>query len=338
MSNTQKLNQLSSHGLDDAAGNHSARAVKKGVLLTAVVLTLGYAIIELIGGLWSHSLALIGDAGHMATDSISLAFALLANILAMRGADSHHSYGHGRIEVMAAFINALFMLGVIAWIFIEAYERFMEPPQVAGAPVIGIAGIGLLINVAVAWSLSRDRTNVNTRAALIHVLGDLLGSVAAIAAGIIIYFGGPVQVDPILSCVIGCLILHSVWGVLCDTTQVLLDGVPSNLSYEEVGSAIESVPGVKAVHDLHVWVMTQNENAVSAHIQVQSPRHWPKILKAIRTMLRERYLIDHVTLQPEWLEGEACCEDCKAKLIRRYRERLPEGTPEPDVSDLCQGK
>ena len=338
MSITEKTQNLSRHGRDDGAGDHTSRQVKKGVLLTAVALTLGYAVVELIGGLWSHSLALIGDAGHMATDSFSLAFALVANILAQRGADARHSYGHGRIEVMAAFVNALFMLGVIAWIFFEAYQRFMTPPPVAGAPVIGIAGVGLLINLAVAWSLSRDRDNMNTRAALIHVLGDLLGSVAAIAAGIIIYFGGPVQVDPILSCVIGCLILHSVWGVLCDTTQVLLDGVPSSLSYEEVGSAIEAVPGVKAVHDLHVWVMTQNHNAVSAHIQVQSHRHWPKILKAIRAMLKERYHITHVTLQPEWIEGEACCADCKRKLIKNYRERLPQHTPEPDIADLLEVK
>ena len=179
-----------SHGEGDSPRSHAAEKTRLSVLGFAVLLTLSFSIIELVGGWWANSLALIGDAGHMVTDSMSLLFALVANRLAMKGADEAHSFGHGRVEVIAAFVNGLTLLGVTFWLFYEAIERIREPAAVAGGSVMVIAFAGLLINVAVAWSLSRDRQNVNTRAALLHVLGDLLGSVAAIAAGGIIWAGG----------------------------------------------------------------------------------------------------------------------------------------------------
>ena len=206
MSQIQKTKQqaLSSHSHGDSELDHSAQKVKTSVLAVAVVLTLGFSVAEFVGGFLSNSLALIGDAGHMLTDSASLLFALVANWLSRSGADDHHSFGHARIEVLAAFINALAMFVVIGWVFYEALDRFTNPPAVSGGSVILIASIGLCVNIGVAWSLSRDRDNLNTRAALVHVLGDLLGSFAAIIAGTVIYFGGSTIIDPILSILIGC--------------------------------------------------------------------------------------------------------------------------------------
>ncbi|MBS1162681.1 MAG: hypothetical protein H6R03_577, partial [Burkholderiaceae bacterium] len=164
------------HEQGDSVYTHQSRPHGARPLAIAVSLTLGYAVIELAGGLWSGSLALLADAGHMATDSAALLFALAANIIARRPASDRHSFGLARLEVIAAFVNALAMLGVVAWIFYEAIDRLTSPVPVKGLGVFVIAGIGLLINIAVAWALSRDRENVNTRAALIHVMGDLLGS------------------------------------------------------------------------------------------------------------------------------------------------------------------
>jgi cobalt-zinc-cadmium efflux system protein len=162
----------------------------------------------------------------------------------------------------------------------------------------------LAVNVLVAWSLSRDRENVNTRAAFVHVLGDLLGSVAAIAAGAIIYFGGPVLVDPLLSMLVGGLILRSTFGVLRETTFVLLDSVPEGVEYGRVGNALAQLPGVVSVHDLHVWSMVPGRAALSAHVLVDDIERWPVILHQARLVLRRDFHIDHITLQPEWLRKD----------------------------------
>ena len=285
--NLEKDRAFSSHGQGDSLYDHATRQVKASVLGLAVLLTLGFSAVELVGGLLSNSLALIGDAGHMATDAASLLFALVANWLAREGADSHHSFGHARIEVLAAFINALVMFIVLGWICYEAIDRLTNPHEVSGGSVMLIATIGLLVNVAVAWSLSRDKKNVNTRAALVHVLGDLLGSVAAIVSGAVIYFGGPVEVDPILSLLICVLVAHA------------------------------AIPGVLSVHDLHVWVMSPGYSAITAHLRIDSHRSWPLILEAIRKHVKERFNIDHVALQPEWESTAATSTsdcDCKARV------------------------
>lgn len=289
------------HDEGDSAYQHNATKVKTSVLGIAVLLTLGFSAIELIGGFLSNSLALIGDAGHMVTDSASLFFALLANWIARKGADEDHSYGHGRIEVLAAFVNGLAMLGVVLWLFIEAVERIANPPAVAGHTVLLVATAGMFINIGVAWSLSRDKKNLNTRAALIHVMGDLLGSVAAIASGACIYFGGARFgiVDPLLSIFVGLLVLHATYHVLKDSSQVLLDSVPEGVVYADVGDVLASLEGVNEVHDLHVWTMAPGHGAVSAHLHLSQSAHWPTVLAKARVRLKERFGIDHITLQPE---------------------------------------
>ncbi len=298
-------NHLGAHHDGDSAYTHQSRATGSRPLAIAVALTAGYALVELIGGLLSGSLALLADAGHMTTDAAALLFALAANVIARRPVSDRHSFGLARVEVIAAFVNALAMLAVVGWIFVEAVDRIHAPISVKGGEVFLIATIGLLVNIAVAWTLSHDRENVNTRAAFIHVIGDLLGSVAAIVAGVVIYFGGPVIADPLLSMFVAALILRSTIGVLKETTFVLLDSVPAGVDYAKVGEALARVPGVLQVHDLHVWSMVPGRSALSAHILVEDIEHWPVILRQARGLLVTQFHIDHVTLQPEWLRKEA---------------------------------
>ena len=298
-------NHFAGHHHGDSNYDHKSKPAGSRPLAIAVALTGGYALIELAGGLWSGSLALLADAGHMATDSAALLFALAANIIARRPVSDRHSFGLARVEVVAAFVNALAMLLVVGWIFFEAFERIGTPVPVKGGAVFVIAGVGLAINIAVAWTLSRDRENVNTRAALIHVLGDLLGSVAAIVAGVVIFFGGPLLVDPLLSMLVGGLILRSTVGVLRETTLVLLDSVPQGVDYQRVGRTLAEVPGIVSVHDLHVWAMVPGRSALSAHVLVDDIERWPVILHQVRYQMRRDFGIDHITLQPEWLRREA---------------------------------
>lgn len=294
--------QLTRHHEGDSDYTHQGTGSSKKVLIAAVCLTLGYAVIEVVGGFLSNSLALLSDAGHMVTDSASLFFALLANVLAGRPASGKYSFGFAKLEVLAALLNALAMFAVVLWIVVEAVERFSSPVPVNGSSVFLVATLGLLINIAVAWTLSRDQKSINTRAALLHVMGDLLGSVAAITAGIVIYFGGPVIVDPILSIFVSALILHSSWGVVKTSVHLLLDGVPENIPYQEVGSTLEAIPGVYAVHDLHIWDMTANEAALSSHIVLERMDEWPQVLEKAREILEKKYGISHITLQPEPVE------------------------------------
>lgn len=297
-------NHLGEHREGDSAYTHQSHVGGSRPLAIAVALTAGYAIVELIGGLWSGSLALLADSGHMATDAAALLFALAANYIARRPVSDRHSFGLARVEVIAAFVNALAMLAVVVWIYIEAIDRIRSPVAVKGGEVFLIASIGLLVNIAVAWALSRDRENVNTRAAFIHVLGDLLGSVAAIVAGVVIWFGGPLISDPLLSMFVAALILRSTLGVLKETTFVLLDSVPAGVDYAKVGETLARVPGVLQVHDLHVWAMVPGRSALSAHVLVDDIEHWPVILRQARGLLATQFNIDHVTLQPEWLRHE----------------------------------
>jgi cobalt-zinc-cadmium efflux system protein len=204
--------------------------------------------------------------------------------------------------VVAAFVNSLVLLAVVAWLVIEGVDRIRHPTAVNGAAVSVIAAVGLCVNLLVAWVLARHRDNLNMRAALLHVLGDLLGSVAALAAGAVIYFTGFMMIDPLLSMLVSGLILRSTFGVLKESTLVLLDSVPSSVDYENVGRALACLEGVRSIHDLHVWSMVPGRNAVSAHLLVDRIERWPQILLEARRLLAQDFGIDHVTLQPEWLQ------------------------------------
>ncbi len=321
--------RFASHEHGDSRWRHVGESTKTSVLLTAVLLTFGFALVEVVGGLWSNSLALLSDAGHMLTDSMSLLFALVANRIAARGADRKHTFGHGRVEILAAFVNGCVMVGVIGWLIYEAINRLAVPEAVSGETVMGVALAGLCVNLLVAWSLSRDQKNVNTRAAFIHVMGDLLGSVAAIVTGAVIYMGGPTIVDPILSLVVAMLLIHATYGILRDAVRVLLDGIPEGVDYASVGRRIEAIPSVNHVHDLHVWTMAAGQGAIQCHVHIESPECWPRILDAIREAMRKDFGIDHVTVQPEWrfTGRQEDCEVCKSG-------QCPEDFSNPSVSPL----
>jgi len=288
-----------SHG--DSQYRHVTPTGGSRSLLIALVVIGCFALVEFLGGLWSGSLALLADSGHMLTDAASLGFSLAAHIIAQRPVSARHSYGLARTEVIAAFVNSLALLGVVVWLVVEGIDRIAHPVRVNGQAVFLIASAGLLVNLLVAWVLSRDRQNLNIRAALLHVLGDLLGSVAALLAGLIIMVTGYTVVDPLLSMLVSGLILHSTFGVLRESTSVLLDSVPAGVDYQSVGRTLASIPGVVSVHDLHVWAMVPGHSAVSAHVLIDRIERWPAILHQARERLKHEYEIEHVTLQPEWL-------------------------------------
>lgn len=265
----------------------------------ALWFTAGYAVVELGGGLWTGSLALLSDAGHMFSDVLALGLAATAARLAQRPAGHRHTYGWARAEVIGALVNSLLMLAIIAVLVVEAVARLHEPKPVAATGMILIAFIGMLVNIAVAWVMSRGEMTLGTRAALLHVLGDLVSSVAAVAAGVVIYATGWLPIDPILSLVIAGLILVSTLRLLRDTIHVLMEGVPHALELPQVGRDLAGVPGVASVHDLHVWTIGPDRIALSAHIELDDIQQWPQILASASELLRQRHGIGHITLQPE---------------------------------------
>lgn len=269
-------------------------------------------MVEAAGGWWSGSLALLSDAGHMLSDALALGLALLAAWIARKPPSSNHSYGLVRAEVMAALANGLVMVGVVIFIVVEAVNRLQEPRAVAGGAVMAIALVGLLVNIAVMFVLSRGNSGINVRAALLHVMGDLLGSVAALTAGAVILFTGWTPIDPILSLVVALLILGSTVNVLRGASTILMEGVPSELQLEAVGREMAQVEGVRSVHDLHIWTLSSGRVVLSAHLELEEMGRWPQILESTRAMLQNRYRIEHVTLQPE----------VTPRLEQRYRTQI----------------
>lgn len=279
--------------------DHHHPAPTGRLLVLALGLTLGFAVVEAVAGWWAGSLALLGDAGHMLTDSLALAIAAVASVVARRPPSQRHSYGLARVEALAALVNGVTMLAVVGWITWQAVNRLVAPQPVHGETVSAVALVGLLINLLVAWLLSRGGHDLNTRAALLHVLGDLLGSVAALAAGLVIMLTGWTPVDPLLSMLISGLILASTLRLLRNVVSTLLEAVPDGLSLPEIGQAMAAVPGVASVHDLHIWSLGSRQVALSAHVVVARFEQWPTVLLQLRTLLASRYHIEHSTLQPE---------------------------------------
>ena len=290
---------LHAHLDGDARHAHTIEGRSQLAMAIALGLTLLYALVEVVSGFLSNSLALISDAGHMVTDAAALGLALLAQLIARRPPSARHSFGFVRAEALAAFVNSLAMLLLVGWIVYEAVQRLAHPEHVGGKTVLIVAAIGACINIAVAWVLSRDEQSINTRAALVNVLGDLLGSIAAIAAGAVIHFTGWVRIDPILSIFVSLLILKSTVSVLRESYHFLMEGVPHQIDYLKIGDDLAAIPGVRSVHDLHVWDMSPGEPALIGHLEIDDLNAWPDVLRAVKTMLLDKHGIDHVTLQPE---------------------------------------
>ncbi len=301
-----------------------ANATRRALTI-ALALTGGFAVVEALGGWLSGSLALLSDAGHMVTDAAALGLALFADRIGRRPPSTRASYGYGRAEVLAAFVNAMAMLAVVAIIAIEAVRRILAPAPVEGGVVVVIAIAGLAVNLVAAWVLSRASGSLNTRGALLHVMGDLLGSLAAVIAGGVILATGWTPIDPILSLAVAALILRSTWQLLRQSTGVLMERVPAHLDFEAIGRTLAALPGVTEVHDLHVWNTTAEGVALSAHVEIARGDEWPATLARARRVLREEFGIRHATLQPTWaVDGR---RDEGGRVIPVVAARRPKGMP-----------
>lgn len=290
---------ISNH--DKCKKHHDYKSLKdsnKKILTIIMVVTMVFATVEFLGGIWSGSLTLISDSFHMITDSAAILLALVMASISQKPANNKYSYGHGRAEVIGALFNGLFMIGVIAYLIYEGINRIITPQPIQSIALILIASGGLLVNLFAIYML-KDSHSLNTKAALIHVIGDLLGSIAAIAAGIIIYFTGMTIFDPIISLIVSAILIYPTYNILKQSFHILMDGVPLHINYEDVGLEIDGIDGVISTHDLHIWTMTSEHVSLSAHVQIKSMTEWDSILSNIQLMLAEKFGITHVTLQPE---------------------------------------
>jgi cobalt-zinc-cadmium efflux system protein len=285
------------HGHDHR--HHGHAHAPGGALRVAALATVLFALAEAAGGWWTGSLALLSDAGHMLTDGVALALGAAAAWVARRPPSGRHSYGLGRAEVLAALVNAAAMLLIVLGLGYEAIVRLNHPAAVKGGAAALIALVGLVLNLWVMKRLAPHHHDMNARAARLHVLGDALGSLAALASGALIALGGWTIVDPIASLAICVLIGASALRLLRESLHALMEGVPHGLSVEAIGAEMASVEGVLSVHDLHVWTLSGSRAALSAHVMVKSLQQWEKVLHELQGRLHEKFGIDHVTLQPE---------------------------------------
>jgi len=277
-------------------------------MVWALTWTLGFALVEAGAGWWANSLALIGDAGHMLTDAAALGIAAFAAWVMHRPASDRHTYGYSRAELVAAFVNSLFMLGVVTLIALAAIDRLRSPLPVSGETVTAVALLGLIVNLLVARLLHQghsangsrgDGVDLNRRAAFLHVMGDLLGSVAAIAAGLIVTYTGWNWADPLLSLLICGLILYSSVSLVRQALHGLMEGTPLSLDLAEIGGVLARTPGVCSVHDLHVWSLNSARSVLTAHVVVIDLGGWPEVLAQLKRASHSHFGIDHVTFQPE---------------------------------------
>lgn len=273
----------------------------------AALITGLFMFVEIAGGIISGSLALLADAGHMLTDLGSLSLAWFGFRLARRPADWKRTYGFDRFQVLIAFANGLALFAIAAWIVLEAVERLGQPQPVAGGIMMVVGAAGLAVNI-IAFGLlhGADRENLNVKSAAIHVLGDLLGSVAALAAGAVIYLTGWTPIDPLLSALVALLILRSAWFLVREAGHILLEGAPGHLDVRTLREELMvAVPGVEDIHHVHAWSLTQNKPMVTLHARVADIRGGDRIASAIKRELHDRYGVDHATVE---IECDACAD------------------------------
>ena len=270
------------------------------LLLTTLVM-----IAELLGGLWTGSLALLADAGHMLADVAALILALMAVWFGARPATPRKTFGYYRLEILAALINGVGLVLISFLIFYEAYQRWFAQPTIRSGPMTVVAAGGLVVNLICALLLHRDRDeDLNIRGAWLHVLGDALGSTGAIIAGTLIMLFGWTAADSLISVFIGLLIVWSSWHLIRDATNVLLEGTPAHINLAAVEAAIMETEGVSDVHDLHVWTITSGREALSAHVIHAYSISQPNLLKELRSKLLDRFGVDHLTIQMETADFE----------------------------------
>jgi cobalt-zinc-cadmium efflux system protein len=273
-------------------------------LRLALVLVLAFAAVEAVAGVAADSLALLADAVHMLSDGGSLALALFALWLAGRPATPERSFGFRRAEILAALANGALLVALAIWIFVAAVRRLADPPEVDGGTMIVVGALGLVVNVAAAGVLRRaGRESLNVRAALRHVLADLLGSAGVVAAGVLVVAFGWQRADPVTSIAVGVLVLFSSWGVLREATGILMEQTPSGVDAATVGRALAGHPHVVDVHDLHIWTITSGFPSLSAHVLVEPGADCHGIRAELEQVLRERFGLEHTTLQVEHAQG-----------------------------------
>ena len=273
-------------------------------LATALVLVAGFLGLEVVAGVLADSLALLADAGHMLSDTGSLGLALFAAWIAQRPATPERSFGYRRAEILAALANGVALVAVAVWVFVEAGRRLADPQEPLGGWMLAVGAAGLAVNVAAAWILSRRGSeSLNVRAALRHVLADLAGSVGVVVAGAVVLGTGWAYADPVAGILIGVLVLASSWTILRDSVGILLESAPRGLDAEEVGHAMAGHPGVREVHDLHVWTITSGFPALSAHVLVDPGADCHGLRLQLQRRLREQFGLEHTTLQVEHAPG-----------------------------------
>jgi len=277
---------------------HDTRSASARALVVALALTAAYTVVEVVGGFLTDSLALLADAVHMLSDNVALALALVALWLARRPSTPERTYGYKRAEVLAALANGVALVALAIWIFYEAIQRLSDPPDVLGGWMLAIAAAGIAVNVAAGVVLHRARgANLNVEAAFRHVLADLAGSVGVAVAALVIVLTGWLAADPLVSIVIGVLVLASSWTILRDSTSILLEAAPRGLDTRSLGEALAAHPGVVEVHDLHVWTITSGFPALSAHVLVGRGEDCHGTRRELERELAVRFGIEHTTLQ-----------------------------------------
>ena len=274
------------------------RTQQRRSILIVLLMTGTFMVIEVVGGLLTGSLALLADAGHMLTDVAALGLSAFAMWMAARPSTPEKSYGYHRAEILAAVTNAVVLLLLAIWILYEAYRRVFEPPHVLGVPMLLIGLVGLAVNVASIKLLAHESaSSLNVRSAYLEVLSDAISSVGVILGGVTIWLTGWFLIDPLLSAGISVFIVWRTWALLTQAVHVLMEGVPTHLDAKEVGQAMACVPGVKGIHDLHIWTITSGLDALSAHVVVPVGEDRDAVLDRLQSLLRDRFGIDHVTLQ-----------------------------------------
>jgi cobalt-zinc-cadmium efflux system protein len=263
-------------------------------------INVAFLVIEFVGGLMTGSLALLSDAGHMLSDVGALGLAVIASRIAARGPSSRHTYGYGRAEVLAALINGLALWLIVGAVFVEAFKRLMHPQEVESLPMLIVAAIGLLANIAGAVILFRHRDrDLNVRGAFLHLAADSLSSVGVVIAGLLMWQFGWYIADPLASFLIGLLILGSSWQLVKDSIHALMEGIPRHLDIDEVQNRLEELDGVRDCHDLHIWTISSGEPILTAHLAVDPDTDRCRVLRDAMRLTREELKIDHVTLQVE---------------------------------------
>lgn len=291
------------HGhCDHHHGHHHSREGNQKGLAIAFGVTVGIMVLEFVGGLVTNSLALLSDSGHMLSDAASLLLSLVAVWLTSKPASPKRTYGFYRFEILAALVNGVTLVMIAAWIIWEAAGRLVNPPDVASGTMMAVAAVGLVANLVSAWVLLRKgdvKENVNVRSAYLHVLGDALGSVGAIAAGLVMWLFGWYAADPLISILVAVLILKGAFAVVRQTVHILMEGTPMAIDQAEVKTALSGIEGVVDVHDLHIWTITSGLDSLSCHLLIEDGRDAQAILQQAIDLVETRFHIRHATIQIE---------------------------------------